>query len=190
MHQPLLPSNPYPAPSYYGVGAVPTTAQLEVRSRTLYEQGMVAYGAGRYLDALEAFEAAYQAMSRPELLSSMGVTLYRIGRIDEARAKWRAYLRRDPQGPRAADVRGLLEATAPPETPVAPSVPPDVKEPSRPLATMLTVPSAAQVYETRGSTIGVWVATGVGMAVLVGLGVWLSRPKKPKANRRRNRRRR
>jgi len=179
MHWHHPPAVPYRAAS--GLGE--STGLLRDRARTLYAEGQDAFDAGRYLDALDAFQAAYRTLSNPVVLVAMGSALERIGRVAEAREKWRDYLRRDPTGPAAALARERLAATAPPEVPVAPSVPREAKE-GPPAPAELPVPPEAY-GSARGSTVGVWVVTGAGVVALAALGWWLSRPKKPKANRRR-----
>ena len=101
----------------------------------------------------------------------------------------------------ASDMTFTLEeaegrpAAAPPPPP--PEIPPDVLEAKR--ASIRTArqvqqqapppTSVANPYAER-PPYGVWIATGVGVVGLVGLGWWLMRrKKKPKVNRRRRRRR-
>lgn len=172
---------------YYGLGA--TQVELREQARQLYAQGQAAHAAGRYQDALEAFQAAYRTYTRPEVLVAIAESLEKLGRTSEAIEKLRDYLRRDPSGPLAENARARLDRLLPPETPVAPSVPPSVREGAPAAPPPGGAPPMPEAY-ARGSTVGIWVATGVGIAALVGLGFWLSRPKKPKANRRRRRRRR
>jgi tetratricopeptide (TPR) repeat protein len=94
-----------------------------------------------------------------------------------------------------ADVYGAGQPAVAPPPPA--EIPPDVLAAKR-----ASIRSARQVaqqappptsipnpYSARRATYGVWIATGVGVLGILGLGYWLSRPKKPKANRRRRRRR-
>lgn len=186
MHWQNPPQTPYPR-GYYGLGA--TQEELRTQARELYSRGQTAFGAQRYLDALEAFQAAYRTYTEPVVIVAIAVTLERIGRIAEARQKYSDYLRRDPIGPKAEQAREGLARTAPPEVPVAPTVPAGMRESPLPTASPGAPPAMPETYGGRGSVVGILVATGVGIAGLLGLGFWLSRPKKPKANRRRRRRR-
>jgi tetratricopeptide (TPR) repeat protein len=172
----------------YSRGLGVTSTDLQTQARALYARGQAAYDAGRFQDALSAFESAYRTYTNPVVLVTIGQTLVRLGRLDEAAAKFREYLLRDPSGPQAETARARLAEIAPPEVPLSPSVPSSLKPGTT--AAPAELPSVAEAYDTRGSAIGVWVATGVGVVGLIGLGFWLSRSKKPTANRRRARRRR
>lgn len=165
----------------YGLGA---DAALTEQARVLYAAAQQAYNAGQYQQALDSFRSAYRTVANPVVLVAIAQSLEHLGQRDEARAQFQAYLWADPSGPQAARAREgvtrLTPAPAQPET-LAPEVPSSV--PMGPATTPSLEPSAGSGLDT--STTVVVVVAGVGLAAIVGLGVWWSR--KPRANRGRRR---
>lgn len=166
----------YRTQGQYG-GGLGVAASLKERARMLYANGQAAFSAGRYGEALSAFQDAYRAIPNPVVLVAMATALERLGRFQEARQKYEDYLRLDPEGaerPRAMKAiaqidKALEKPDAPPVA--APALPPE--------------PYTAD----QGTTIGVWVVTGVGVVGLIGAAIWASRRRRVRPNRRRRRRR-
>lgn len=95
--------------------AAPATAQepapeRDDEARALFQAAVAAFNAGRYEDALERFEDAYEASPRPELLYNLGATADRLQREDAARSYFRAYLEQSPNPERRGEVEARLAA--------------------------------------------------------------------------------
>lgn len=185
--------------------AVRDLAQLRV------DEGNAMFRAGNYDGAIRLYTEAWTLYPAPNMLLLIGVTLLRLGRFRDASFRFQRYLRENPEGDRrvmaeeqlaAAQVAMERQAAAADASgtpaPVAPAppaeIPPDVLAAKRarvqtaqqaqqeaPLPTSMANPYAEQTY-------GVWIATGVGVVGVIGLGWWLLRRKKaPTPNRRRRR---
>jgi tetratricopeptide (TPR) repeat protein len=66
---------------------------IDAQARQLYLEGESHYAAGRYADAAEAFERAYQLSRKPALLFNLGNAYERLGRFDKAAETLQEYLR-------------------------------------------------------------------------------------------------
>ena len=80
----------------------------------LWEQAEADFEAGRFAEALAAFETLYQLNPQPELLFAMGRCHQQLGDCARATARFRAFLATgpDPAARQAAEARML--ACAPP----------------------------------------------------------------------------
>ncbi len=74
------------------------------------ERGQELYSAGRYLEAAEAFLAAYDARPFSAFLFNAGVAFERYGDARKAVRSYRRYLEREPHATDAADVRAKIDA--------------------------------------------------------------------------------
>lgn len=169
--------------TYYSVhgGLGATQEELRTRARELYAAGQQAFDEGQYEQALESFQQAYNAYSLPTVFVAIATAQMRLGRFEAAKQAAQRYLYADPEGPQASQARELLRnADAKMQAPSTPAVPRNVPE-----ATVGPPPPAASIYDDGGTTIAVWVVTGAGVIGLAALGYWLTRPKRPKRNRRR-----
>jgi hypothetical protein len=95
-------------------------AQPKDDSRTYFDIGAKAYGAGRYVDAIQAFEEAYKRSQRPGLLFSLGQAnrMEYVARTDPARLSdavryYTEYLAREPNGKRAGEATEQLSRLKP-----------------------------------------------------------------------------
>lgn len=83
-------------------------APTEEEARGLFTAGRAAYDDGRYAEALEHFEAAYEKSPRPELLFNIGLAAQRAGRFERAVEAFEGYLRELPDAPNRNDVEVRL----------------------------------------------------------------------------------
>jgi tetratricopeptide (TPR) repeat protein len=81
----------------------------DVRAQALFARGRRAYEVGRFEEALDSFELAYELSARPELLFNMGQAADRLGRTDRAANAFAAYLRERPDAPNREYVEGRLQ---------------------------------------------------------------------------------
>jgi TolA-binding protein len=79
-------------------------------AETSYNQGVILWNAGKFAEAKSQFEAAIKADP------NMGVAYYQLGmanlnlgQLPAAREAFSNYLKVDPNGPRAAEVQGILK---------------------------------------------------------------------------------
>jgi tetratricopeptide (TPR) repeat protein len=89
-----------------GTSSETRTAGRDAEARQLFDAGTVAYSEGRYENALEYMQRAYELSGRPALLYNVATTLERLRRDDEALAAYERYLAEEP----AADNRQDVEA--------------------------------------------------------------------------------
>src|SRR5438045_1261990 len=85
------------------------------KSRALFNVGAAAYGAGRYLDAIQAFEEAYRVEPRPGILFSMAQAHKKQFAVDQkpdhvraAVKAYREYLAKVTDGGHRADAAEAL----------------------------------------------------------------------------------
>lgn len=171
-----------------GLGVTPRET-----ARALYDEGSAAYDAGNYILAERKYQAAYDAMPNAIVLVSIARTVEAQGRTYEAYQLYERYLQQEPSGSASARAREGMERTQPPKQ-VSTTAPATSSKslPMRVAPPGLDKPqSFDEVVEGgRGPSIAIWVVSGVGVLGLMGLGYWLTRPKKMAvaANRRRRRR--
>lgn len=147
-----------------------TREEIRAEARLLYDNGQKAFDAGRYSEALNAFEQAYNTLANPTVLGAIAATLEKMGQREEALEQARKCVRLDPSGPSAPFCERLVERLRPKE-PEAPAEPP-----TAPLV-MPELPQTEAYGPTKGVR-GVWIATGVGLLALVGGGWWLVKKKR------------
>lgn len=168
----------------HGMGQAQTAQD---RAAAAYDAGLQSSDAGDYAAALTHFQAAYQAVPLSDTLIAIGAVLVHLGRTAEARQRYLQYLREAPNGALASQARAALEQLPSVQKPMAPSVPDTALPRGGPVtASVFAVPSEVPSGYGKGSTVGVWVATGLGVAAVVGLGAYLLRGR-PRRNRRRRR---
>jgi tetratricopeptide (TPR) repeat protein len=78
-------------------------------SRRLFDLGQTAYKEGRYQDALNAFEAAYENNPLPEFKYNMGASLEKLGRPYAAADRYSQYAKEKPNAPDAKKVSEKAE---------------------------------------------------------------------------------
>lgn len=84
-------------------------ASQDAEARQLYEAGVVAFEAGRYENALEAFQSAHELSGRPELLYNIGQSADRLRRNAAALDAFEGFVEARPDHPNAAAVRRRIE---------------------------------------------------------------------------------
>lgn len=81
---------------------------VEAAKRT-FQLGIVHYEQGEYSEAAQAFEQSYQLSCRAEVLFNLATALERAGDSARAIAAFELYLEREPDSPRAAEVRQRID---------------------------------------------------------------------------------
>lgn len=93
------------------VSAQATDDELaEAEARALFNAAVAAYDAGRYEDALDSFERAYQRSSRAALLYNMGQCYDRLRRDQEAVDAFERYLAAMPDAENRSQVEARIRA--------------------------------------------------------------------------------
>lgn len=82
----------------------------EAEARALFNAAVAAYDAGRYEDALDSFERAYERSQRPALLYNMGQCYDRLRRDEEAVDAFERYLAAMPGADNRAQVEQRIRA--------------------------------------------------------------------------------
>jgi hypothetical protein len=77
-------------------------------AREYNRQAVEAFKAGDYETALHNFELAFQLLPDARVRLNLGMTNENLGRLDEARLHYQAYLRENPRGDKSAAVKDLL----------------------------------------------------------------------------------
>ena len=78
-------------------------------SRNEYDKGALAYKAGRYQEALDAFEKAYELNPLPEFKYNMGASLEKLGRPYAAAERYSQYAKEKPNAADAQKVNSRAE---------------------------------------------------------------------------------
>lgn len=93
--------------SFGGVSAAQDESDAEAQAR--FTAGEIAFGAGRFEDALSDFRRAYELSERPELLYNIGLAAYRLRDDVQALEAFERFIEALPGHPNAAQVRGRIE---------------------------------------------------------------------------------
>ena len=80
----------------------------DAQARELYQRGSSAFDAGRFADALEHFEHAYELSPRPALLYNIGTSADRLRRNQRALEAFEAYLAAVPDAEQRDHVQARL----------------------------------------------------------------------------------
>jgi tetratricopeptide (TPR) repeat protein len=91
------------------LGEVHDSLLLSGEAAALFEAGRQAYWAGRYADALQYFERAYELSERGELLYDIGAAADRLRNDARALSALEAFLAAEPSSPLAGHVRSRVE---------------------------------------------------------------------------------
>ncbi len=94
------------APAHDAPVTVRTAAEEQARAH--YGTGSIAFGAGRFADALAEFQKAYALSQRPQLIYNIAVAYDRLRRDREALEAFEEYLRLVPDAPQRAEVEGRI----------------------------------------------------------------------------------
>jgi tetratricopeptide (TPR) repeat protein len=179
------------------------TAQATDRdkAREAFKSATQHYDLAEYKEALTAFKEAYRNFEDPSLLFNIGQCYRQLGDKEQAVRFYRTYLGKQPDSPRRAEVRDLIDKLEraiseerharvsppqgtfspqgqPPETtPTVPTQPPPTVTPE-PTPTPTVTPTSEQLTATapeRKTPIYKkwWLWTAVGAVVVVGVGVGL-----------------
>jgi tetratricopeptide (TPR) repeat protein len=160
-------------------GAVSAAAMESARRE--YQQGVSHYEAGRFEEALQAFQRAYALAQLPDLLVNQAKAAERLRRYEDSAAYLERYLGVNPKAPDREQIRAeivrlrKLAAESPPVVP-QPGVtvtPPPVTPPTPPGVT--TAPPLTPAPPPRGWQGPPWPALGLmgGGVVLLVIGAGL-----------------
>lgn len=150
-----------------------TTEARDREARSLFEAGRTAFEDGRFADARDYFQRAYELSGRADLFYNIGSAEDRLRRDREALTAFEAYLAATPDSPHRAEVdarivslraaiaeREALEAASRPAAP-EPEPPP----PGGPTL-VWTFVAGASALAFGGVAIGTWVAANDRYAAL------------------------
>jgi hypothetical protein len=93
-----------PAPAH--AKTKPSAAEV---ARTHHERGTRLFDLGRYREAMEAFEKAYEAKQDPVLLFNLAQCRRKLGELDEALRLYRNYLKREESPERRAEIQRIID---------------------------------------------------------------------------------
>ncbi len=91
------------------MGGREATATGVAESQKLFEQGNDLYKAGKYGDALQSFERAYQQNPLGALRYNQAAALDKMGKRELAAQRYEAYLAETPDAPDAAKVKARID---------------------------------------------------------------------------------
>src|SRR5262245_45253956 len=95
------------------LGAIARADGTVAQAKRLFDAGYAHYVAGRYEEALRAYQAGYELVPNPKFLLNLGQTYRKLGRLDEARASLLKYLdtlgRDDPRRVEVAQVLAEID---------------------------------------------------------------------------------
>lgn len=80
----------------------------DVEARALFQAGLVAFGDGRYENALDYFERAYELSGRTQLLFNIGTTADRLRQEEKALEAFERYLAAHPDAENRREVEARL----------------------------------------------------------------------------------
>jgi hypothetical protein len=150
-----------------------------------FQQGSQLYADGKWAEALEEFQAGYDAYPLRGFLVNIGQCYRKLERLDEAADAWKRFLATHPSDARLreevtdalAEVEAAMRARAPeaPPAPVQTVVPPPPEEAAR-ATTPSEVPALALTattapVERKKSRAWVWAVVGVAVASVAAVAV-------------------
>lgn len=147
---------------------VSAQAQAQARARLHFQQGKAAFELGRFQEALEQYEKAYQIAALPGFLFNIGQCHRNLGNYQKAIFSFRLYLQKKPNAPNRDAVQVLLDeleaqvATQPPTTENVPVYQP------KPSPLDLPPPKPAKQRRSQPFYTTWWFWTGVAVAVAGG----------------------
>jgi tetratricopeptide (TPR) repeat protein len=156
--------------------AAPSAAE---ESRRHVKKARKAYDTGRWDEAIQEFQKAYDLQSDPGLIYDLAQSYRRKGDLKQALDLYRNFVREEPDGPLRATaddhIRQLEASLAalnppPPPTPVEPTPPPPPPQQSVPVAHVPVVPARPAPTHSRVLPIA-GIATAAVGAVGIGVGV-------------------
>ncbi|MEC7523325.1 MAG: hypothetical protein VYE22_25825 [Myxococcota bacterium] len=146
----------------------------ESEARALFEAGQSAFRDGRFEAALDRWQAAYALAHYPELLYNIATALDRLGRMEEAAARYRDFLEENPEAENRNYVRRRVEVIEAhlqaqarhEEAAPIPALDPDaapLEAPREPRATTTAGPPAAPIvlFSIAGAALAAGVVTAV-----------------------------
>lgn len=168
------------------------TATARDQARALYDSGQTKYRAADFTGALADWQAAYRLVSLPVVLVSLAQAYEKLNRKEEARTHYQRYLWADPSGEFAERARAGVARNVPGAELSVPKGEQTSGQAS--MSDKHLIPDdviQAELVYAEQTTKRVWIATGIGVAVLVGVGFWaLRKPRaKPVTSNHRRRRR-
>jgi tetratricopeptide (TPR) repeat protein len=154
-----------------GAAASPVYAQTPAQKRQArqhFDEGKAAFKAGKFRDAVTAFERSYALFGAPEILFMIGQCHNGLG--DGARAVefYRRYLKDKPDAKNRAEVEALIAEAQAKRPPPVPRLAP-VPVPPPPIVPTATAEPVTATETSRPFFKSWWFWTGVGAAVVAGV---------------------
>jgi tetratricopeptide (TPR) repeat protein len=88
--------------------AAPARAEETMSAKEHYNKGTSYYDLGRYADAINEFEAAYQIKNDPAILYNLAQSHRLAGNAEQALRFYKTYLRRAPKGPFKTETESFI----------------------------------------------------------------------------------
>jgi tetratricopeptide (TPR) repeat protein len=147
-------------------GARIARAEDKAAAREHYDKGTTYYDLGKYRDAAQEFEAAYEAKKDPAFLYNLAQSYRLAGDPERALHFYRTYLRYVPKAPNRADIEEQIKAleqkvatqgpsteppsaaATPPPGATAPLPPPPSETPTAPPPAPIPAPSGQETVTT------------------------------------------
>jgi tetratricopeptide (TPR) repeat protein len=135
--------------------AAPARAEEAMSAKEHYNKGTSYYDLGRYSDAINEFEAAYQIKNDPAILYNLAQSHRLAGNAEQALRFYKTYLRRAPKGPFKSETESFIaqleqlvsqknaSQTAPPKETLPPSGTEPTPAPAPPVVTPISPPPGA-----------------------------------------------
>jgi tetratricopeptide (TPR) repeat protein len=157
------------------VPAAAAGVEEQREARRNFQAGEAHFKAGRYDEALAAYQEGYAAVPLPGFLINVAQCQRRLGDLAKARATYEKFLFVAPDSPLVPEVKKLiaeldqmLTADLAVETPTSPSPDLSAPAPTEPVATMVTVEARATPAPDRPLWKRWWLWGAVGAAVAAG----------------------
>jgi tetratricopeptide (TPR) repeat protein len=147
----------------------PKTADPQADAAARYREGVAAFEAGRFAEALAAFTESYNLSSETDLLYNLGVCSEKVGDRDKAIAYYQLYLEEKPDAEDAPAVQARLLALrrGPADQAAAPPPAPPPQEAPAPAAGDDGAGMPAEEGRKRNPNAGPAVLMGIGALVVV-----------------------
>ncbi len=141
------------------------------KAKEFYEEGKAHFQAGRFEEALNAFNEAYNLTLEPALLFNLGASAEAMGDRERAKAYYLVYLEESPDAPDEAEVRSRIEKLS--QDPEPPSSDTQETEETQQITTSTENVDASTYYASnqdkkKHATIWPSLMIGLGGMTLVG----------------------
>lgn len=136
---------------------VPVSSE-DAEARGLFEAGRAAFVDGRFEDARDYFQRAYELSHRPELLYNLGTAEDRLRNDHEALAAFERYLAALPDAANATEVHARVEVLRAEVARTTSTATSAASEPAPLRVPIVAIVHASIALALGGAAIGTWVA--------------------------------